>query len=195
MICVLRTLRERTREDTMLLNRDMALMLAGFLLSACGAPQLFPPPVMDGTDTHFDFVVWKNAPNAQVDKKVQLGGQAFEVIESEGETLIVVRQQPIVYVPAYGPRSRGRRTGEFVVSYTGRLPANAIAKGHKLIVIGTTQKTRVIALEDGKQTFPAIRAFCIHVWKTGMRDDISEFSSVGAGNESLEENTHCISGQ
>ena len=179
----------------MRVSRHMALMLICLLLSACGVPQLFPKNVMVGVDKNFDFIDWKNAPNAKVDRKVQIGGRVIETNSTEGETLIVAQQLPIAQHPAYGPKDTGKRTGEFAIAYAGKLPASALAKGYKLIVVGTTQKTRVVDLEDGKRSLPAILAACIHVWKTGMHDDIADFSSVGAGYETLEENTHCISSQ
>ena len=179
----------------MLVSRSMAMVLICFLFSACGVPQLFPKNVMEGVDENFDFIEWKNAPNAKVDRKVQVGGRVIETNLVEAETLIVAQQLPIAQHPAYGPKDRGKRTGEFAIAYAGTLPPNVLAKGYQFIVVGTTQKARIVALEDGKRSLPAILAACIHVWKTGMRDDIADFSSVGAGYETLEENTYCISGQ
>lgn len=176
-------------------SRSALLTLMCFVLSSCGAPQLFPKNVMDGVDDSFDFSEWKNVPNAKVDRKVQLGGRIIETNATEGETVIVVHQLPIVMHPAYGPKDTGKRTGEFAISYAGKLPSNALAKGYQLIVVGTTQRTRVVELEDGKRSLPTVLASCIHVWKTGMRDDIADFASVGAGYETLGEDTHCIPGR
>jgi starvation-inducible outer membrane lipoprotein len=178
----------------MFLTRILSLMLAGLLASACGAPQLFPKNVMDGVDANFDFVTWRNAPNSSVDKKVQLGGRIVEWESAEHETLLIARQLPIVEHPAYGPKETGKRAGEFVIVFSGKLPPHALAPGHRLIVVGAVQKARVVTVEDSKRTLPAVLARCLHIWKTGGRD-IADFSSVGAGYEPLEEDTYCVPGR
>jgi starvation-inducible outer membrane lipoprotein len=180
-----------TGGHAMLSTRILSLTFAGLLASACGAPQLFPKDVMDGVDANFDFIAWKNAPNANLDRKVQLGGQLVESESTEHETLLIVRQLPIVEHPAYGPKETGKRTGEFVIVFSGTLPSNTLAHGHRLIVVGAVQKARVVTVEDSKRTLPAVLARCLHIWKTGGRD-IADFTSVGAGYEPLEEDTYCV---
>lgn len=178
----------------MFANRDLSIILACLLLSACGAPQLFPKNVTDGVDANFDFIVWRNAPNAKMDRKVQLGGKVVEAESLENETIIVAIQLPIVEHPAYGPKETGKRTGEFAIAYAGTLPPNTLAHGHRLIAVGVTQKARVVTIEDSKRTLPTIQAQCLHIWKTGGRD-IADFQASGAGYEMLEEDTYCVSGQ
>lgn len=177
----------------MFANRGLPIILACLVLSACGAPLLFPKSVTDGVDTNFDFIVWRNTPNAKVDRKIQLGGKVLGADLQGNETIIVAIQLPIVEHPAYGPKDTGKRTGEFAITFAGKLPPNNLASGHRIIAVGTTQKARVVTLEDSKRTLPTIQAHCIHIWKTGGRD-IADFSSVGAGYETLEEETYCVSG-
>ncbi|MFO0768292.1 MAG: hypothetical protein U0231_16240 [Nitrospiraceae bacterium] len=50
---------------------------------------------------------------------------------------IVAFQLPIVDHPAYGPREVGKRNGEMVIRFSGKIPAKALAPS--LIVIGTTE--------------------------------------------------------
>lgn len=178
---------------TMFANRGLPIILACLLLSACGAPQLFPKSVMDGVDMNFDFIMWRNAPNAKVDRKIQIGGKVLGADLQGNETIIVATQLPIVEHPAYGPKDTGKRTGEFAITFAGKLPPNNLASGHRIIAVGTTQKARVVTLEDSKRTLPTLQAHCVHIWKTGGRD-IADFSSVGAGYETLEEETYCVSG-
>ncbi len=177
----------------MLPNRGSSFILACLLLSACGAPQLFPKNVTNGVDANFDFIVWRNAPNAKVDQKIQIGGKILGTESQGNETIIVAIQLPIVEHPAYGPKDTGKRTGEFAIAFAGKLPQNALAAGHRIIAVGTTQKARVVTVEDSKRTLPTMQAHCVHIWKTGGRD-IADFSSVGAGYETLEEETYCVSG-
>jgi starvation-inducible outer membrane lipoprotein len=177
----------------MLPNRGLLIILACLLLGACGAPKLFPKNVTDGVDTNFDFIMWRNAPNAKVDQKVQIGGKVLGADLQGNETIILAMQLPIVEHPAYGPKDTGKRTGEFAVTFSGKLPPNTLAAGHRIIAVGTTQKARVITVEDSKRTLPTLQAHCVHIWKTGGRD-IADFSSVGAGYETLEEETYCAPG-
>jgi len=178
---------------TMFANRVLPIIFACLLLSACGPPQLFPKSVTDGVDTNFDFIVWRNAPNAKVDWKVQIGGKVLEAEPQGNQTIIIAAQLPIVEHPAYGPKEIGKRTGEFAIAYAGKLPPNTLSAGHRIIAVGTTQKAMVVTVEDSKHTLPTIQAYCVHIWKTGGRD-IADFSSVGAGYETLEEDTYCVSG-
>lgn len=177
----------------MFANRGLSIILACLLLSACGPPQLFPKSVTDGADTNFDFIVWRNAPNAKVDQKVQIGGKILGSDLQGNETIIVAIQLPIVEHPAYGPKDTGKRTGEFAVTFAGKLPTNILASGHRIIAVGTIQKARIVTVENSKRTLPTMQAHCIHIWKTGGRD-IADFSSVGAGYETLEEDTYCAPG-
>jgi starvation-inducible outer membrane lipoprotein len=178
---------------TMFADRGLSIIFACLLLGACGAPQLFPKSVTDGADTNFDFIVWRNAPNAKVDRKIQIGGKVLGAESQGNETIIVAVQLPIVEHPAYGPKDTGKRTGEFAIAFAGKLPLNTLAGGHRIIAVGTTQKARVVTVDDSKRTLPTLQAHCLHIWKTGGRD-IADFSSVGAGYETLEEDTYCASG-
>jgi starvation-inducible outer membrane lipoprotein len=178
---------------TMFANRGLPIILTCLLLSACGPPQLFPKSVTNGVDANFDFIVWRNTPNSTVDRKVQIGGKVLEAGPQGSQTIIIAAQLPIVEHPAYGPKEIGKRTGEFAIAYAGKLPPNTLSAGHRIIAVGTTQKAMVVTVEDSKRTLPTIQAFCVHIWKTGGRD-IADFSSVGAGYETLEEETHCVSG-
>ena len=178
---------------TMFSNRGLSIIFVCLLLGACGPPQLFSKNVTDGVDTNFDFIVWRNAPNAKVDQKVQIGGKILAAESQGNETIIVAIQLPIVEHPAYGPKDTGKRTGEFAIAFAGKLPPNILASGHRIITVGTTQKARVVTVEDSRRTLPTMQAHCVHIWKTGGRD-IADFSSVGAGYEALEEDTYCAPG-
>jgi starvation-inducible outer membrane lipoprotein len=177
----------------MFVNKGSLFILACLLFSACGAPQLFPKGMTDGVDTNFDFVLWRNTPNAKVDQKIQIGGKVLGAEPQGNETIIVAIHLPIVEHPAYGPKDTGKRTGEFAIVFSGKLPPHAMAAGHRIIAVGTTRKARVVPFEDSKRTLPTMQAHCVHIWKTGGRD-IADFSSVGAGYETLEEDTYCASG-
>ena len=171
----------------------VAIFLICASLGACTPIQLFPKDVMEGVETNFDFTAWKIAPNARLNRKVQLGGRIVQAESVEGQTTIIAMQLPIVEHPAYGPRETGKRTGEFAILFTGKSGPNALAVGNRLIVVGTTRKAQVVAVDDVKRSLPTVVARCLHIWKTGGRE-ISEFPSVGAGYEPLEEDTYCVSG-
>ncbi|HRA97739.1 MAG TPA: Slp family lipoprotein, partial [Nitrospira sp.] len=80
------------------------LLVIGLALAACGPPQIFPSASMDGVDKNFDFTAWRNVPNAQTDRKVQLGGRIVQSNREQGAHVIIVTQLPIVEQPAYGPK-------------------------------------------------------------------------------------------
>lgn len=177
---------------TMNMKRGTAILLCSLFISACGPTQVFPPEAMEGVDRNFDFTAWRMAPNAKPGRKVQLGGRIVQGEVKDGGVLLVVAQLPIVEHPAYGPKDSGKRSGEFVVLYQGKLDPNTMQPGNRLIVVGTTQSAKVVAVDDIQRNFPSVVADCLHIWNTGGRA-ISDFPSYGGGYEPLEEDTFCAS--
>ena len=165
-------------------------VLASLLLDACAPYQVFSPQIMEGVDPDFDFARWRMVPNTMTDRKVRLGGRIVQAETRENGVVIVVAQLPIVEHPAYGPKDIGKRGGEFVVTYQGKVGQNALQPGNRLIVVGTTQNAKVVVLEDFQRSLPSIDGRCLHIWNTGGRD-IEDFPSYGAGYEPLEEDTYC----
>ena len=169
--------------------RSMAI-LASLVLSACTPYQVFPPEVVEGVDRNFDFSVWRLTPNAKTDRKIELGGRVIQAETKGGAVSIVIAQLPIVDHPAYGPKDTGKRSGEFAITYEGKIEPNFLQTGNRLIVVGTTRTTKVIVVDDIPRSFPTVMAQCLHIWNTGGRE-IADFPSYGAGYETLEEQTFC----
>lgn len=169
--------------------RSMAI-LASLVLSACTPYQVFPPEVVEGVDRNFDFSVWRLTPNAKTDRKIELGGRVIQAETKGGAVSIVIAQLPIVDHPAYGPKDTGKRSGEFAITYEGKIEPNFLQSGNRLIVVGTTRTTKVIVVDDIPRSFPTVMAQCLHIWNTGGRE-IADFPSYGAGYETLEEQTFC----
>lgn len=159
-------------------------------LSACAAHPVFPPKVLEGVDSNFDFARWHMMPNEAEGKKVQLGGQIVQSQASGDTVTIVVSQMPIVEHPAYGPKDNGKNNGEFVVTYQGQIKALNLQPGNRVIVIGTTRPSKVVTAGDVSRSFPIVAAQCLHVWNTQGRD-IDEFPFLEAGYETLEQKTIC----
>ena len=176
----------------MSMKRGAAILLCIFFISACAPTQLFPPEVMEGVDKNFDFAAWRMVPNAKAGRKIQLGGRIIQAEAKEGGVVVVVAQLPIVEHPAYGPKDSGKRSGEFVVFYHGKLDPNSLQPGNRLVVVGTTQNAKVVTVDDIQRSLPSVVARCLHIWNTGGRD-VADFPSFGAGYEPLEENTFCTS--
>ncbi len=169
------------------------VLVIGLALAACGPTQIFPSASMDGVDKNFDFTAWRNVPNAQTDRKVQLGGRIVQANTEKGGLVIIVTQLPIVEQPAYGPKDNGRRSGEFAVVYPGALDPKWLAPGHRLVVIGTTGQAKAVMVDDVQRSLPSLTARCVHIWRTAGRE-ISDFPhNAGGGYEPLEEETHCAS--
>ena len=166
------------------------------ILTACGQRQLFPPEVMQGVDTNFDFASWREKPTAALGRDVQLGGRILLADAADGGVLIVGEQLPIVQHPVYGPSSARKRFGvfEFAILYKGKIDSSALNPGNRFIVVGKTQGSKVVSVEGLKKEEPLLIARCIHVWKTGGTE-IADFSSEGAGYQPLEQNTYCAAGE
>ncbi len=166
------------------------VVLGSLVLSACAPYRVFPPEVTKGVDQDFDFSAWRLTPNAKTDRKIQLGGRIIQADTKDGTVSIVAAQMPIVEHPAYGPKDTGKRSGEFAITYQGKIEPNLLQTGNRLIVVGTTQTTKVIVVDDIPRSLATVMAQCLHIWNTGGRE-IADFPSYGAGYETLEEQTVC----
>jgi starvation-inducible outer membrane lipoprotein len=162
--------------------------------AACSPMQPFPPEVMEGVDSNFDFSQWRTIPNQALERKIQLGGSILQSERKDGNVTIVVTQLPIVQHPAYGPKDTGKRSGEFAVTFQGSIEPPFLQRGNRLIVVGTTKTAKVVSVDDIMRSLPSVSAKCLHIWNTGGRD-IADFPSFGAGYETLEEQTFCASAQ
>lgn len=177
------------------MTRVSATVLAVFLgIAACSTYQPFPHEVMDGVDPNFDFSQWRMVPNQALERKIQLGGSILHSERKDGNVTIVVTQLPIVEHPAYGPKDTGKRSGEFAVTFMGKIEPSMLQRGNRLIVVGTTKAAKVVTVDDMPRSFPTVSAKCLHIWNTGGRD-IADFPSYGAGYETLEEDTFCATAQ
>ena len=165
-------------------------MFGSLILSGCTPYRVFPPEVIEGADQNFDFTAWRLTPNAKTDRKIQLGGRVIQANTKDGTISIVAAQLPIVDHPAYGPKDTGKRSGEFIIAYQGKIEPNFLQTGNRLMVVGVTQTTKVVILDDIPRSFPTMTAQCLHIWNTGGRE-IADFPSYGAGYETLEEQTFC----
>ncbi len=167
------------------------LLVIGLALAGCGPTQIFPSRIAEGVDKDFDFTVWRNVPNAQTERKVQLGGRIVQANIEKGSLVIIVTQLPIVEQPAYGPKDNGRRSGEFAVMYNGTLDSKWLTPGHRLVVIGSTAQAKAVMVDDVQRSLPSLTGRCIHIWRTAGKE-ISDFPyNIGGGYEPLEEETHC----
>lgn len=171
---------------------SVATILLCFLsnMSACLSTQFFPPEVVDGVDSNFDFSRWRMLPNQIEEHKIQLGGQIVQS-DSKGDILrIVAIMLPIVKHPAYGPKDTKQRTGEFTILYHGKIDPLFLQEGNRLIVVGYTRPPIKVGIDDIPRTLPTMTAQCIHIWNTGG-SEIADYSSSGAGYEALREETYC----
>lgn len=166
------------------------ILLTGTILVACAAPGVFPPDTLKGVDANFDFAHWRMVPNQADAKKIQLGGRIIQA-ETKGDSItIVTAQLPIVQHPAYGPKDTGKRSGEFAITYQGKIDPSFLQPGNRIMVVGTTHAPKVVSVDDLPKSLPTVMAACVHLWKTGGRD-IADFPSFGGGYETLEEDTFC----
>jgi hypothetical protein len=164
------------------------------LIIAC-SPQLFPSRIMDGVETDFDIQAWRTSPTVTAGRKVQLGGRIVQAESMEQGWPIIAEQLPIVEHPAYGPSEQRKRPGsfEFAFLYSGRLEEAALTPGNRFIVVGTTEKPRIVMLDGAPKRALYLIAQCIHIWKTEGQEIADSISgTVGAGYYPLEEDTYCV---
>jgi starvation-inducible outer membrane lipoprotein len=159
-------------------------------LSACAAHPVFPPKVMEGIESNFDFARWHMMPNEAEGKKVQLGGRIVQSQTSGDMVTIVVAQLPIVDHPAYGPKDNEKNNGEFVITYQGTIQASFLQQGNRIMVVGVTRPSKAVTVDDLTRNFPIVAAQCLHVWGTQGRD-IDDFPYYEAGYVNLEQKTVC----
>ena len=163
------------------------------VLITCGcANDVFPHKELIGTEQNFDFARWRLLANETPPTKVQIGGRIIEAITRNKVVTIVAAQLPIVRFPAYGPK-QAKSKGEFVITYPGEVyPPAFLHPGNRIMIVGTTQRTKMAELDDVARSLPAIEASCLHIWKTGDQD-IADYISSAAGYATLEEETFCAS--
>lgn len=170
------------------------LILISATLVACATPGVFPPDKVAGVDQNFDFAHWRMVPNQAEAKKIQLGGRIIQSDTTGGSVTIVAAQLPIVAHPAYGPTDTGKRSGEFAITYQGKIDPSFLQSGNRIMVVGSTHAPKLVSVDDLPRSLPAIVASCLHIWKTGGRE-IADFPFFGAGYQPLEEDTFCASTQ
>jgi starvation-inducible outer membrane lipoprotein len=171
------------------------LLCTSLALGACAPTSVFPSGVQEGVDPNFDFARWRMLPNQAEHRKLQLGGAILQTQSRNGQVIIVATNLPIVEHPAYGPRSTDKARGEFAIVFSGSIEAKALHAGNKVMVVGTTQPSKVVTLDDMPRSLPTVEAQCVHIWITGPKD-IADFPfNTGGGYEPLEENTYCVQRQ
>lgn len=145
------------------------------VLSGCAAHTLFPSQVMEKVAPTFQFEAWRDAPptnpagKSDSGLKVELGGRIIQTFRNGKGIVIVAEQLPIVKHPQYGPAEEIKRTGdyEFAFLYPGALEPQALTKGNRFIIVGTTTSRRPVMVNGVSKTEPFLVADCIHVWETG----------------------------
>lgn len=168
------------------------ILSACIAVSACSSPRVFSPEVMEGVDPNFDFSRWRMMPNQAAEKKILLGGRIIQAEPKSDQATIVLAQLPIVEHPAYGPKDMGRPSGEFAITYQGKIDSLFLQRGNRLMVVGTTRSATVVSVDDILRSLPTVSAKCVHIWNTGGRD-IADFPGFGSGYEPLQEETFCAS--
>jgi starvation-inducible outer membrane lipoprotein len=165
------------------------LLCSSLAVVGC-APAVFPSHVVDGIDPAFDFARWQTAPALTPPAKILLGGRILET-QTIGDTVtIVAAELAVVRYPAYGPK-QGKSKGNFVITYHGKIERPFLHPGNRIMVVGRTSGSRLVAVDDVMRSLPSVDARCLHIWKTG-NVDISDFMSSGAGYGVLEEETLCV---
>ncbi|GIW54390.1 MAG: hypothetical protein KatS3mg082_0794 [Nitrospiraceae bacterium] len=162
------------------------------VVGACTRPHIFPERERQGVDQSFDFVKWKEQPMAYVGVKVEIGGRIVDATETDDGVRIVAAQLPVVEHPIYGPRNDRGRVGahEFAIMYPGKIEREALGSGNKFVVLGWTQLPAEIEWQGTKRPMLALKATCIHIWKTGPQE-IADFPNIQSEYYPLERHTYC----
>lgn len=168
------------------------LMVLCAMVGACARPDIFPQRELQDVDRSFDFAKWKEQPMAYVGVKVEIGGRIVDATATDDGVRIVATQLPIVEHPVYGPRNGLGHVGahEFAITYSGKIEREALQSGNKFIVLGRTQPPVEIEWQGVKRSMLALKAACIHIWKTGPQE-IAEFPNIQSEYYPLERHTYC----
>lgn len=185
--------RDAFKEETMNLWKAAFLVVLCAMVGACARPHIFPERELHGVDRSFDFARWKEQPMAFVGAKVEIGGRIVDTTVTDEGVRIVAAQLPVVEHPVYGPRNGFGRVGayEFAVMYPGKIEPGALRSGNKFIVLGWTQTPVEIEWQGAKRSMLALKATCIHIWKTGPQE-IADFPNVQSEYYPLERHTYCV---
>jgi starvation-inducible outer membrane lipoprotein len=172
-------------------NQNLLLALLLSLTGSGCSHDVFPSDLLHGVDHNFDFTRWRMSPSQIQPTKVELGGRIVET-QTIGETItIITNELPIVRYPAFGPK-RGKSKGEFGIFYQGKVDKPFLHSGNRIMVVGITRGTKLVAVDDVVRSLPMIEANCIHIWKT-EDTDIADHESSGGGYGVLQEETFCAS--
>lgn len=162
-------------------------------LSACAFIPLFPPKVTEGIDEHFDFEVWRKAPNTGIGRKIELAGRVVRSDMKNGETFVIAEQLPIVDGLVYETLALKKRTGEYGILYRATIDPKWLAAGDLLMVIGTVTQPKTVAVKGVQQTLPLLIAECLHLWRTGGKELPQSQQNDAERLASFKHMTYCAS--
>lgn len=160
--------------------------------SGCSTPSLFPADATRDA-APLEFGVLEAKPDVFKGRVVQLAGRIVGVEQSADGILIRVQELPMAQYPAYGPAETNKGTAEFAIMYPGKVDANALWFGNKLVVVAMAQGFHPVAVDGVTRTAPYVVARCMHVWKTGEYGSygIEDFPNLTDGYYPLEHQTYC----
>jgi hypothetical protein len=166
--------------------------IAGIVSFGCSTPSLFPTEATRDADS-IEFGVLEAKPDVFKGRVVQLAGRIVGVEQSADGILIRAQELPMEQHPAYGPAETTKGTSEFAIMYPGKVDANALWFGNKLVVVAVAQGTHSMAVDGSTRTEPYVVARCMHVWKTGEYGSygIEDFPNLADGYYPLEHQTYC----
>ncbi len=160
----------------------------------CSTPSLFPPEATRDA-APLEFGVLEAKPDVFKGRVVQLAGRIVGVEQSADGILILAQELPMEQHPAYGPAETAKGTSEFAIMYPGKVDANALWFGNKLVVVAMAQGSHPVEVDGLTRTTPYVVARCMHVWKTGEYGSygIEDFPHTTDGYYPLEHQTYCAS--
>lgn len=162
-------------------------------LSACASIPLFPPKAADGIDEHFDFEVWRKAPNTRIGRKIELAGRVISSEMKNGETFVIAEQLPIVDGLVYETLALKKRVGEYGIFYRATIDPKWLGAGNLLMVIGTVTQPKTVAVNGVQQTLPFLIAECLRLWRTGGKELPQSQQNDVDRLDSFEHTTYCAS--
>ncbi len=137
----------------------LVLVMVSLLIAGC-AP--FSKAVLQQVDEGVTFAEVQRDPYRFMGKKVLWGGVIVETTNTEGGTLIKVRQTDLDFETR--PKDLDTSKGRFLVRQGGFLDPAIYTEGREITAFGEIVGKKDMPLGEILYTYPVLRSEALHLW-------------------------------
>ncbi len=138
----------------------LVLVTLSLLIAGCSP---FSKAVRQQVDEGVTFAEAQRDPDRFIGKKVLWGGLIIETTNTEGGTLIKVRQADLDFETR--PRDLDTSNGRFLVRQSGFLDPAIYAEGREITAFGEIVGKEDVPLGEIRYTYPVVRLGKLHLWE------------------------------